>query len=97
MAYPVAPKTSAAGLSAAVSGAVLYLLQTYAFKGTVPDGIASLIYVAVPGVLAFAAAYMAPHQSRPLRPGYDSRAGFDDGPPPADPSNVTLRPPADLT
>src|SRR6266568_7768691 len=64
MAYPVAPKTSAACASAAVSGAVLYVLQTYAFKGAVPDGIASLIYVAVPGVVAFAAAWAAPHQDR---------------------------------
>jgi hypothetical protein len=65
-AYPVAAKTSAAGVSAAVSGACLYLLQTYVFKGTVPDGIASMIYIAVPGILAFGAAYLAPHQPRPL-------------------------------
>jgi hypothetical protein len=69
MAYPVAPKTSAAGVSAAVSGAVLYLLQTYVFKGSVPGGVASLIYVSVPGLLAFAAAYLAPHQPRPSVPG----------------------------
>jgi hypothetical protein len=41
--YPIAPKTQAAGVSAAVSGALLYILQTYVFKGNVPDGIASLI------------------------------------------------------
>src|SRR6266702_43783 len=64
MSYPVAPKTSAAGLSAAVSRAVLYLLQTYAFKGAVPDATASQIYVAMPRVVAFAAAWAAPHQDR---------------------------------
>jgi hypothetical protein len=65
MAYPVAPKTQAAGISAAVSGAALYLLQTYVFKGSVPAGVESLIYASVPGLLAFAAAYWAPHQVRP--------------------------------
>ena len=46
------------------SGAALYFLQHYVFKGTVPDGVASLVYVAVPGVLAVAAGWLAPHQSR---------------------------------
>ena len=64
--YPVSPKTQAAGLAGAVSGAALYLLQTYVFKGTVPGGVASLIYAAMPGVIAFAAAYLAPHQDRPI-------------------------------
>jgi hypothetical protein len=63
--YPVSPKTSAAGVSAAVSGAVLYVLQQYAFRGAVPAGIESLIYASVPGLVAFAAAYLAPHQNRP--------------------------------
>ena len=68
MAYPVEPKTSAAGVSAAVAGAALYLLSTYVFKGDVPDGIASLIYVTVPGVVAFGAAWLAPHQHRDPAP-----------------------------
>jgi hypothetical protein len=65
MAYPVAAKTQAAGVSAAVAGAALYLLQTYVFKGAVPAGVESLIYLAVPGIVAFVAAYLAPHQVRP--------------------------------
>jgi hypothetical protein len=65
MAAPVAPKTQAAGVSAAVAGAALYLLQVYVFKGSVPAGVESLIYTIVPGVVAFAAAYWAPHQVRP--------------------------------
>jgi hypothetical protein len=65
MAYPVAPKTAAAGTSAAVAGAVLYVLQVYVFKGNVPAGIESLIYASVPGLVAFVAAYLAPHQVRP--------------------------------
>ena len=64
MSYPVEPKVQVAGVTAAVSGAVLWVLGTYVFKGTVPDGIASMIYVATPGVLAFAAAWLAPHQHR---------------------------------
>jgi hypothetical protein len=65
---PIAPKTQAAGLAGVVSGAVIYLLQTYLFKGTLNPGLVSLIYVAVPGVLAFGAAYLAPHQVRPGDP-----------------------------
>jgi hypothetical protein len=65
---PIAPKTQAAGLAGVVSGAAIYLLQTYVFKGTLNPGLVSLIYVAVPGVLAFGAAYLAPHQVRPGDP-----------------------------
>jgi hypothetical protein len=65
MSAPIAPKTSAAGVSAAVAGAALYLLSTYAFKGDVPAGVASMVYIAVPGIVAFVAAYLAPHQVRP--------------------------------
>ena len=85
MAAPVAPKTQAAGVSAAVAGAVLYVLQQYVFKGDVPAGIESLIYTAVPGVIAFAAAYLAPHQVRPgdaaAVPAAPAAAG--EAPPPA--------------
>jgi hypothetical protein len=38
------------------------------FKGDVPAGVKSLIYAAVPGLLAFAAAYLAPHQHRDPAP-----------------------------
>ena len=55
MAAPIAPKVQAASVSAAVAGAVLYLLQSYVFKGDVPDGVQSLVYVAVPGVVALIA------------------------------------------
>ena len=65
MAAPIAPKVQAASVSAAVAGAVLYLLQAYVFKGDVPDGVQSLVYVAVPGVVALIAGYLAPHQVRP--------------------------------
>ena len=80
--YPAEPKVQAASVTAAVSGAALYLLQHYVFKGDVPDGVAWLVYVAVPGALAYAAGWLAPHQSRT--------------PPPAasPPSNVTVTPPS---
>ena len=64
MSYPVAPKASAAGVSAAAAGAVLYLAQQYVFRGHVPAGVESLIYAATPGVVALAAAWLAPHQER---------------------------------
>jgi hypothetical protein len=75
MAYPVAPKAQAAGVSAAVSGAVLYVLQVYVFKGNVPAGVESLIYASVPGLLAFTAAYLAPHQNRDPAPALVVPAG----------------------
>jgi hypothetical protein len=65
---PVEAKTQAAGVAGVVSGAVIYLLQTYVFKETLNPGLVSLIYAAVPGILAFAAAYAAPHQVRPGDP-----------------------------
>ena len=64
MSYPVEPKVQVAGVTAAASGAVLWIPGKYVFKGAVPDGIASMVYVAMPGVLAFVAAYFAPHQHR---------------------------------
>jgi hypothetical protein len=65
---PVEAKTQAAGLAGVVSGAAIWLLQTYVFKGNIDPGLVSLIYAAVPGILAFAAAYLAPHQVRPGDP-----------------------------
>jgi hypothetical protein len=62
---PVAPKTQAAGVAGVVAGVIIYVLQQYVFKGTLNAGLVSLIYAAVPGVLAFGAAYLAPHQVRP--------------------------------
>jgi hypothetical protein len=65
MNAPIAPKTQAAGISAAIAGAALWLLGKYVFRGNVPDGVASMVYIAMPGVIAFVAAYLAPHQARP--------------------------------
>jgi hypothetical protein len=64
MAYPIEPKAQAGGAAAAAAGGILYLLQHYVFKGTVPDGVQSMVYLVAPGLVAFAAAYLAPHQSR---------------------------------
>jgi hypothetical protein len=59
-------KVQAGSLAAAVSGAAIWALQYYVFKGSsVPAGLVSLIYVAIPGVLAFAAGYYAKHTHRP--------------------------------
>ena len=50
---------------AAVSGLALWALGRYVFKGDVPDVVVSWIYVIVPGVLTFAAGYLARHTPRP--------------------------------
>jgi hypothetical protein len=61
---PVAPRVQAASVTAAVSGGLLWILGHYVFRSAVPDGVASLIYAAVPGALALAAGWLAPHQPR---------------------------------
>jgi hypothetical protein len=58
-------KVKASTTAAAVSGMTLWLLGKYVFKGDVPDVLASWVYVIVPGVLAWAAGYWAPHTHRP--------------------------------
>ena len=62
---PVEPKAQAAGLAGTAAGIIIWVLSEYAFKGHVPAGLVSLIYAVLPGVLALAAAYAAPHQTRP--------------------------------
>jgi hypothetical protein len=61
-------KVQAGTAAATVAGAIVYLLQTYVFKGTVNAGLVSLVYAAVPGALALAAGYLAPHTPRPVPP-----------------------------
>ena len=80
MAAPVEAKVQASTAAAAVSGLALWALGHWVFKGDVPDVVASWVYVLVPGVLAFTAGYLARHTPRPAAP------------PPAAPSNVTVRP-----
>jgi hypothetical protein len=58
-------KVTASSATAAASGMILWVLGRYVFKGTVPDVIASWVYVLVPGALAWAAGYLAPHTHRP--------------------------------
>jgi hypothetical protein len=66
MAAPIEAKVQAAGVAGAAAGVVLWVLQTYAFKGnSVPAGLVSLVDVAVPGILALAGGYLAPHTPRP--------------------------------
>lgn len=73
---PIEAKAQAAGIAGGVAGVVLWVLQTYVFKGaSVPAGLVSLVDVAVPGVLALAGAYIAPHTNRPAAPPTQPPAG----------------------
>jgi len=75
-------KVQASTLAAAVAGVILWILQTYVFKGSsVPGGLVSLVDAATPAVCAAIAGYLAPHTPRPAPAA------------PAQPSNVTLTPP----
>lgn len=62
--YPVAPKVVAATSAAAVGGFIIWALSTYVFHGVVPDAVQAVVNVAVPGLLALAAGWLAPHQQR---------------------------------
>lgn len=98
---PVEAKAQAAGVAGGAAGVVLWVLQTYVFKGTaVPAGLVSLVDVAVPGLLALAGAYLAPHTPRPATPAAPpaGRGGYPAGgtpvsdlPPP--PPGATQTPP----
>lgn len=68
MTGPVERKVQASTAAAAVSGLVLWILGRYVFKGTVPDVVASWTYAAVPGIITFAAGYLARHTPRPAPP-----------------------------
>jgi hypothetical protein len=62
-------KVQASTGAAAVSGLALWALGHYVFKGSgVPDVVASWVYVLVPGLLTFAAGYLARHTSVPGPP-----------------------------
>lgn len=90
---PVEAKTQAAGLSGAAAGIILYLLQTYAFKGNaVPAGLVSLIDAVVPGLVAFVGAYLAPHTPRPA-PVPVSAASLSRGGYPSGSVSVSATPP----
>lgn len=62
---PVEAKVQAGTAAATVAGALIWVLQQYVFKHNIDPGLVSLIYAAVPGALAFAAAWLAPHTPRP--------------------------------
>lgn len=65
---PVETKVQASTAAAALSGLALWALGTYVFKGSVPDVVASWVYVIIPAALAFGAGYLAKHTPRPAVP-----------------------------
>lgn len=69
MAAPIEKKVQASTAAAAVSGLALWAIGRYVFKGSgVPDVVASWVYVVVPGLITFAAGYLARHTSVPVTP-----------------------------
>ena len=65
---PTETKVKASTAAAAASGLVLWVLGRYAFKGAVPDVVASWVYAAVPAAVTFTAGYLAKHTDRPAPP-----------------------------
>lgn len=99
MAGPIETKVQASTAAAAVSGLALWALGHYVFKAGVPDVVASWIYVLVPGVITFAAGYLAKHTDRlvatvtapaSLGPAIDAALKPD----PAPPEKTLIQPPA---
>lgn len=61
---PVESKVKAATTGAAIAGVVVWVLESYVFHSTVPAPIQALLDIAIPGVVAFAAGYVARHTFR---------------------------------
>lgn len=61
-------KVTAGAATAAVSGAVSYVLAAYVFRGSVPPDVQALVPVMVSVVLGAVAAWLAPHTHRPVPP-----------------------------
>lgn len=62
----VETKVKASTAAGALSGLALWALGRYVFKGSgVPDVVASWVYVLVPGLITFAAGYLARHTPVP--------------------------------
>ena len=95
-------KVQASTAVAAVSGLALWALGRYVFKGTVPDVAASWVYAIVPGVLTFAAGWLARHTPRPDAAAGNMPADIPASLPPVKPvspgplprAEKTLQPPA---
>src|SRR5258707_14316182 len=62
---PVEPKVAAGSLGATAAGIIVWILQTYVFRGNLNAGAEAYIYAAIPGAVTFLLAYLAPHQRRP--------------------------------
>lgn len=69
MAQIVETKVTASTIGAGAAGAVLWVLQTYVFKGHALDpGLVTLVDLAVPAAAAWLSGYLAPHTPRPAVP-----------------------------
>lgn len=92
---PVERKVQASTAAAAVSGLALWVLGRYIFKGSVPDVVASWVYVLVPSVVTFMAGYAAKHTDRPLLlPGIATLGIPSTMPQAAPPEKTLIQPPA---
>jgi len=99
--YPVAPKTQAAGLGglsgASVGAAVIGLIEQYGTHAALPSAAQTAIYLVASALVAFAAAYTAPHQERipgPAAPRVPRRARGHAVPPASGPPMDRLPPSA---
>lgn len=62
---PVEKKVRAGTVGAGVGAFVVWLLAEYVFGHEVPEPVVALVYVVVPGIVAFVSGYIAQHTPRP--------------------------------
>lgn len=92
---PVERKVQASTAAAAVSGLALWALGRYAFKGSVPNVVASWVYAIIPALITLAAGYLARHTPRGQgEPAGNMPADIPAGMPAAARAEKTLLPPA---
>ena len=65
MAGPIEIKVPVSAVAAAISGVIIWLMQTYWFRGDVPPAVDMAVQTLVPALIAFVAGYLAPHTPRP--------------------------------
>ena len=65
MSGPIEVKVPATAIGSAVSGVIIWALQTYVFPEAVPPAIDGAVQVLVPAAIGMLAGWLAPHTPRP--------------------------------
>lgn len=61
----IEPKVAAATWGAVLSALLVWVLETYAFHGSLPDPVNAAVQTLIPGIVAFVSGWLAQHVDRP--------------------------------